>query len=509
MINRNQIDKHDLFPRKEFIIEIYLKILGLDRAAEDLRLLKKTYRARFKILGSDTFGVLAGVGLCAAALSGCNFQDKSESSKPYSAFDDDKFTSDRGFYIHIKADLEVTKTGENLNFDYVISCYNREVRGSFSGILKPKIMFKATATGEAVAIVPPEHYCERGLRGYALERPGDSMVIPQVTWYPDVNDLSFAISYMSDSAYRNPNAHLKFKSYSYARSNKAAFVKSTDRLEASYEQIGAIPGPFGCADEDVNSDSDEYACSHITKLRRNGGHNIIIYDEKYTDRHVRVYEVPQKLIAAIRRLPDGKTRYYCVGGRTNDERSSIPQLNVHFIKRGRGKTAFSDEEKDLIKEFTNSYTPYYNQFLSWDVVENNSGNVALRNKPVEELYPVISYGPWNYYDFTKTPKNAEKPDYKYDYYVQPNKDKLLRPRLINVLYEPRWKGFSIASRRAITDHLPELAVNLDSFDPDFTTPKQLRAGGVLINGQLACLGAHSPPGAIYDLEKALFFRIQR
>jgi len=164
------------------------------------------------------FGRLANCILLLALLSGCGVKQDNDSATR-SAFDDDNLTTDRGFYVHIKAELEVIKTGENLNFDYVISCYNREVRGSFSGILKPKIMFKATSTGEAVAIVPPEHYCERGLRNYALERAGDPMVIPQVTWYPDVNDLSFAISYMSDSAYRNPNAHLKFKSYSYARSD--------------------------------------------------------------------------------------------------------------------------------------------------------------------------------------------------------------------------------------------------------------------------------------------------
>jgi len=406
-----------------------------------------------------------------------------------SAFDEDKFTTDRGFYIHIKADFEVIKTGENLNFDYVISCYNREVRG------------------EAVAIVPPEHYCERGLRNYALERAGDPMVIPQVTWYPDVNDLSFAISYMSDSAYRSPNAHLKFKPYSYARSNKAAFVESIDRLEAGYEQIGAILGPFGCADEDVNSAIDEYSCSHLSKLRRNDGRYIVIYDEKYTDRHVRVYEVPQKLIAAIRRLPDGKTRYYCVGGRTNDERKSIPQLNVHFIKRGRGKTAFSDEEKELLKEFNESHYPYYNQFLSWDEVENSTGHVALRNKPLKELYSVISYGVSNYFDFSKAPKIAEEPDNRYDYYTRPNKDNP-QPRLINILYEPSWRGLSVSSSRAITDHLPEVAIDLKSFDKHFMNPKEMRGGGTLINGQLACLGAHSSPKSIYDLEKALFFRIQ-
>jgi len=446
------------------------------------------------------FDRLASCILLLALLTGCGVKQDNDSAT-LSAFDEDKFTTDRGFYVHIKADLEVIKTGENLNFDYVISCYNREVIGSFSGILKPKIMFKATSTGEAVAIVPPEHYCERGLRNYALERAGDPMVIPQVTWYPDVNDLSFAISYMSDSAYRNPNAHLKFKSYSYARSNKAAFIESINRLEASYEQIGAIPGPFGCADEDVSSNIDEYACSHFSKLRRNDGRYIVIYDEKYTDRHVRVYEVPQKLIAAIRRLPDGKTRYYCSGGRTNDERKSIPYLRLL-----RKVTEFSDEEKDLLKEFSDLYAfPRHNQFLSWDVVENSSGNVALRNKPLKELYPVIFYGRSNYFDFSKDVENSNN---RYDYFVKNLDNDKPYHRLVNILYEPRWKGFGIESSRAITDHLPELAINLELFNRHFTTPKEIRGGGVLINGELACLGAHSQPSVIYDLEKALVFNIQ-
>ena len=438
-----------------------------------------------------------------ALLMGCGVSQDNDTATR-SAFDDDKFTTDRGFYIHIKADLEVIKTGENLNFDYVISCYNREVRGSFSGILKPKIMFKATSTGEAVAIVPPEHYCERGLRNRALERAGDPMVIPQVTWYPDVNDLSFAISYMSDSAYRNPNAHLKFKSYSYAPTDKAAFVESINRLEANYEQIGAIPGPFGCTNEDVNSLIDDYSCSHITKFRRNDGRFIVIYDEKYTDRHVRVYEVPQKLIAAIRRLPDGKTRYYCSGGRTNDGRKSVPYLR--YLRKG---TEFSDEEKGLIKEFSDLYAlPRHNQFLSWDVVEKSSGKVALRNKPLTELYPVIFYKTPSFLDFSRAPKDPKNPNFLYDYYVeQPDKEKPYF-QLVNILYEPRWKGFGIESSRAITDHLPELAINLKSFDHHFTTPKEIKGGGVLINGQLACLGANNSPSVIYDLEKALVFRIQ-
>jgi len=156
-----------------------------------------------------------------------------------------------------------------LKFDYVISCYNANVGGSFHRVLKPKIMFKATASGEAMAIFPPERYCERGSQGQSLEQPRDPMTIPQVTWYPDVNDLSFAITYMSDDAYRNPNAHVKFKSYSAKMTDRAQFLEAKARLEADYKQIGAIPGPFGCADENVISSHDEYACAHSSKISRN------------------------------------------------------------------------------------------------------------------------------------------------------------------------------------------------------------------------------------------------
>ena len=250
-----------------------------------------------------------------AAVSACDLPlESGKPSKSSNVYDDDKLTQDNGFYVHIKANFEVIKTGEVLDFDYVISCYNREVPGSFHGVLKPKVMFKATSTGEAMAIVPPERYCERGLRGKPLEQNRDPMVIPQVSWYPDVNDLSFAITYMSDDAYKNPNAHIRFKSYEFAKTDKGHFLRSIERLEAEYEQIGAIPGPFGCADEDASSTYDEYACGHISKISRNKGRYILYNDENVRDNHVRTAPIPDELVAAIRRLPHGKGRYMCVGG---------------------------------------------------------------------------------------------------------------------------------------------------------------------------------------------------
>jgi len=170
---------------------------------------------------------------------------------------------------------------------------------------------------------------------------------------------------------------------------------------------------------------------------------------------------------------------------------------------------FSDEEKGLLKELSDLYAlPRHNQFLSWDVVEKSSGRVALRNKPLTELYPVIFYKTPSFFDFSRAPKDPKNPNFLYDYYVaQPDKEKPYF-RLVNILYEPRWMGFGIESSRAITTHLPELAINLKSFDRYFTTPKEIKGGGVLINGQLACLGAYGQPSVIFDLEKALVFNIQ-
>jgi len=406
-------------------------------------------------------------------LSGCDLGDNAKKqSRHGSLFDDAAFETNRGFFIHIKADFEIVKTGELLKFDYVISCYNANVGGSFHRVLKPKIMFKATASGEA--------------RGQSLEHPRDTMTIPQVTWYPDVNDLSFAITYMSDDAYRNPNAHVKFKSYSAKMTDRAQFLEAKARLEADYKQIGAIPGPFGCADENVNSWTDEYSCGHNVNISRNNGRFIVFVDENHTDSHVRAYPVPDELIKAIRRLPDGKGRYYCGGGKTADGRKSIPHIASFTSPK---KTEFNKAEKKILLNLYHKYrSSRHSQYLSYEAVEQSSGEVPSRLESAGVVYPFVRHGENFYIDLSEEPKimKPESENLRYD--------------TIQILHDEAWRGFGIEQSQDILVHMPEVAI-------DFQEPENVIGHAVFINKQPACVGNLSL--VIYDLEQKLVFKIQR
>ena len=447
-------------------------------------------------------GILVGkniilTALC-LALVGCDISLSADTAETRSVHDDANLTKDNGFYVHIKADFEVIKTGESLNFDYVISCYNREAPGSFHGILKPAIMFKATSTGEAIAIVPPRHYCERGLRGYELEQASDSMTIPQVTWYPDVEDLSFAITYMSDDAYKNPNAHIRFKSYEFVPTNKEHFLATKSQIESEYKQVGDLPGPFGCTYSNVQY-RDDYSCGRVDRLKRREGQAIVYASLKYYGPHVRVYSIPDKLVAAIRRLPDGKGRYYCDQGKTEDDRKHIPSV-MSF----RASSKFNVEEKQVLNDFINRHhDPRNSNYLGWDSVENSESNIVSLFEPVEGIYPYVRHGLQNHFEFPDDITEQELTDNLYDYYVnyRANADKEnLRFHTVQVLHDEAWRGFGIVHSRDIPYNMPELAV-------DFEEPTEGLGGAAFINGKLVCLGAYSAPRVVYDLEQKLVFKI--
>lgn len=161
--------------------------------------------------------------LFAVILSACE-KPNTKSVKNNSIHSQDTRDAYGGVYYRIQADYELIETGEPLNFDFIISCYNREVPGSFNGILKPRTMFKATSTGAAIAISPPKHYCQRALTGFSLEKKTDLLKKPLLAWYPDVTNLSYAFVYLTNDAYTGPQAKIRFKGYKFTRTDKAAFM---------------------------------------------------------------------------------------------------------------------------------------------------------------------------------------------------------------------------------------------------------------------------------------------
>lgn len=65
-----------------------------------------------------------------------------------------------GAFYSANAKYEIIESGELIEFDFVQSCYNKEMVGSFAGVLSPPNLFKATQEGHAIAIRMPIHFCQ-------------------------------------------------------------------------------------------------------------------------------------------------------------------------------------------------------------------------------------------------------------------------------------------------------------------------------------------------------------
>ncbi len=195
---------------------------------------------------------------------------------------------DNGVFYRVQAKYELQETGEPINFDFVVSCYNRDVPGSFHGIQFPEVMFHATSTGAAITIAPEEHYCERAVKNIPLVRNTDAIKMPILAWYPDVNNLSFAEVYLTNDAYAGARAKVKFLDFAIEIADRRAFENWYEETRSQYRQFGAIPGPFGCLTENVDSRNNPDACFHPEKLKLNGGKHQVIADDGLSIAHTLV-----------------------------------------------------------------------------------------------------------------------------------------------------------------------------------------------------------------------------
>ena len=222
--------------------------------------------------------------------------------------------SSASVFYRIQADYELIETGEPLSFNYVVTCYNADVPGSFSGVMRPSTMFKATSTGSAVSVTHMDHYCERAIRGDdapVFTRDNDMMKMPILSWYEDVNDLSWRIGYVSNDAYRSPRAKVKFKDFSVTPATRAEFDTWRAQAEAEYEQIGAIPGPFGCETSGVSSRTDEIACGHDNNRARNGGFSIQTPDGEEHQNMAIAVKIPDNHFQVMKDFLKPDRRWHC------------------------------------------------------------------------------------------------------------------------------------------------------------------------------------------------------
>lgn len=177
-------------------------------------------------------------------------------------------------YYRIKADVTVVKTGESVPFDFVVACggiYTSYTYTSGSGFRThaPQVMMMATESGEAIGLQTPnlcgwdlsktyDHYTEG--EGYTTRQVIPDDFLPYMLWYPDVNDISYAISMASEQAYTGPNPLLRIASTEISYATQEEWDEWREQAFEAYTQTGAMPGPWGMQIPSyIGSDDEEDA----------------------------------------------------------------------------------------------------------------------------------------------------------------------------------------------------------------------------------------------------------
>ena len=189
--------------------------------------------------------------ICVLALTSCGdfnpkITDKFSHDGP-KQLDKKEIRKAKSLFYKIEARYELIKTGEIIEFDYVMACSlvyldpktpgnsmnmdpNNEVPVRFPGS-----MFKSTSTGAALQI--------SSFRICKDRKPTDAH--PFTIFHPDVNDLGYGWGYATYHAYERANTDIRFISGKVTQTDKRAFKKWLKAAKKDYVQTGMIPGPFG------------------------------------------------------------------------------------------------------------------------------------------------------------------------------------------------------------------------------------------------------------------------
>ncbi len=178
----------------------------------------------------------------AAALSACGLAaqgiyTKSQEQLPYRFF-------------RVEADFEVKATGERIKFDYIAWCggsvtHWRAGSASIRYNLYPEMMHIPTQDGAAIGI-RTFNMCDEWT--WENDEDGNSRIpddlLPVVQWYPDVNDMGFAIGYESDAAYESPYSKLTFLGAKLSQTDAETWASWRKAYEAGFKPVGDIENPY-------------------------------------------------------------------------------------------------------------------------------------------------------------------------------------------------------------------------------------------------------------------------
>ena len=165
-------------------------------------------------------------------------------------------------FFRVFADIRVKETGEIVKLDYVVACGGTVTNwtyttSSVSFGMAPHIMLVPTSSGELIgARTPsacdadmwePRKVLVRDEAGSHFEtvNPVPDDFLPLLMWYPDADDIGFAIGYLSDLAYQSPYSKMELIDSGIAKSSLEEWKAWREEAEKNYKQVGAMPGPWG------------------------------------------------------------------------------------------------------------------------------------------------------------------------------------------------------------------------------------------------------------------------
>ena len=204
--------------------------------------------------GKPSRRIAAALGLLAAILlSACG-----RSESPYVKSVEQ---TPSGFF-RVFADIRVKETGEIVKLDYVVACGGTVTNWSYTTSsvsfgMAPHIMLVPTSSGELIgartpsacdaSMWEPRRVLVRGEEGSRFEivDPVPDDFLPLLMWYPDADDIGFAIGYLSDLAYQSPYSKMELIDSGIAKSSLEEWKAWREEAEQNYKQVGNMPGPWG------------------------------------------------------------------------------------------------------------------------------------------------------------------------------------------------------------------------------------------------------------------------
>lgn len=226
-------------------------------------------------MSARTFG--AFLLILVAALSSCSGERRGHGPSRDASTHAPRAPS---FFYRMRASFVLKETGEPVEFDYVAACGGVVQNYSYTTpsvfyTHHPVIVFQPVGDGHALGLVTID-MCEEwkwekvqyGPRAGQSRIPDD--LRPLAIWFDDVNDLSHGWGYKTDDAYDGPLAKIEFVKASVSVTDKADWRAWREQAEASYEQIGALPGPWG-----YSYSRSEVRGSEQLKGRSGGGLGIV------------------------------------------------------------------------------------------------------------------------------------------------------------------------------------------------------------------------------------------